>query len=245
MGFNHVPSLDRPNLQKLARTEGIAPPYGGFGDRCIACLPRPYELVAGAGFEPTISQLMRLVRTAAPLSCYKKWCPRPVSHRLRPLGRRSCIYQHLSGLNPAHLRKTGGKLVEIEGFAPSWSACRADAFLTRPYPQMKNGARPRCRTVLKHCFAGSWVRWLPRRTILYLVNWCAERDLHPRWSIAALQIKSLDQSLLWVPAHKWCACRESHSGLRTGRPARCCYATRAFEIIPCRLWPPAGSSEIR
>ncbi len=37
---------------------------------------------------------------------------------------------------------------------------------------------------------------------LYLLNWCAERDLHPRWSVAALQIKSLDQSLLWGPAHE-------------------------------------------
>jgi hypothetical protein len=66
----------------------------------------------------------------------------------------------------------------------------------------ENGARPRCRTVHRRCFADSRIHWLPRRAILYLVNWCAERDLHPRWSIAALQIKSLDQSLLWVPAHK-------------------------------------------
>ena len=148
-------------------------------------------------------------------------------------------------LEPGPLAQTGGKLVEIEGFAPSWSACRADAFLTRPYPQMKmehvHGVAPCIGAVLR---TAGFTGFLDVHC-LYLVNWCAERDLHPRWSIAALQIKSLDQSLLWVPAHKWCACRESHSGLRTGRPARCCYATRAFEIIPCRLWPPAGSSEIR
>lgn len=31
---------------------------------------------------------------------------------------------------------------------------------------------------------------------------------------------------------KWCARRESHPGLRTGRPPRCCYATRALETRP-------------
>lgn len=41
-------------------------------------------------------------------------------------------------------------------------------------------------------------------------------------------------------ASRWCARRESHPGLRTGRPPRCCYATRAINSAPAGLGPPAG-----
>ena len=47
-------------------------------------------------------------------------------------------------------------------------------------------------------------------------------------------------------SEKWCARRESHPGLRTGGPPRCCYATRALvNSAPAGLGPPAGFIWIR
>ena len=155
---------------------------------------------------------------------------RPSAH-INKVERGPGVAPGLSGWKPdVLLLNTTRALVEPPGIAPGPSPCESDMLLLSPWPPWKLEAA----AGLSPAYHGF-----------------ADRSLDPRarchrllglqgFAPCPCRLKVCCAAVTPQPRRKWCAQGESHSRLRTGRPARCFYAMHAKKVVASAGSAPAS-----